>query len=145
MPTKKHSALTPDAIEQARQRLASLPPAVPTSVSIRQAVKLLEPEIAALRDKGYSLPQIADHLNAAGIPVAHSTLRNYTYDPRRKRSGKNAQRSDVRKAPAPRKTKLTSPPQPAPVPVPTTETKSQKELSNPKRGPFTPKPDRKDL
>ena len=128
----------------ARTQLASLPPAAPASHTIRQAVQLLIPEIAALRDKGYTLSQIADHLNSAGIPVAQSTLRNYTHQPRRKRSGKY-DRPDVRKAPAPRKTAATSLPQPAAVPVPTTETKSRKELSNPTRGPFTPKPDRKDL
>ena len=148
MPRSKRATLSPDTIIQARKLLTALPPPVPTSHTIRQAVQQLHSEIAALRDQGYSLAQIADHLNSAGIPVANSTLRNYTAQtqPRRKR-GKNAPRPDVRKAPAPAKTKVASPP-PSQKSI---ATKSQKTLSTKIGGPvsrsgrFTPDPDSKDL
>jgi hypothetical protein len=77
----------------AKHLFAALPPPVPTSHTIRQAVDQLKSEITNLRDRGYTLALIADHLNSAGIPVADSTLRNYASQPRRKR-GKNAPRTD---------------------------------------------------
>ncbi len=147
MPHSKRAALTPDTIDQARKRLASLPPPVPTSHTIRQAVQQLQSEITALRDQGYSLAQIATHLNSAGIPVANSTLRNYASQPQRKR-GKNAPRPDVRKAPAPRKTASPSPPRPSSSTSAVTPPQKSAPLGKappPNRGRFTPKPDRKDL
>jgi len=149
MSRSKRAALSPDTIDQARKRLAALPPPVPTSHTIRQAVNQLKSEITILREQGYSLNQIAQHLHSAGIPVANSTLRNYTSQPRRKQ-GKNAPRTDVRKAPAPRKTATA----PSPTSLPQSlsavppATLSQKPLSinkepTPKRGStFTLKPDR---
>ena len=62
MPRSKRAALSPDTIDQARKHLAALPPPVPTSHTIRQAVDQLKSEITNLRDQGYTLAQIADHL-----------------------------------------------------------------------------------
>jgi hypothetical protein len=149
MPRAKRAELSPDTIDQARKRLAALPPPVPTSHTIRQAVDQLKSEISNLREQGYSLTQIAQHLNSAGIPVADSTLRNYASQPRRKR-GKNAPRTDVRKAPSPRKTAAA----PSPTSLPSSlsavppATLSEKNRSldiepKPKRGStFSLKPDR---
>jgi hypothetical protein len=144
MPRSKPAALSPDTIDQARKLLAALPPPVPTSHTIRQAVEQLKSEITNLREQGYTLAQIADHLNSAGIPVADSTLRNYASQPRRKR-GKNAPRTDVRKAPSPRKTAPASSPTNSTVP-PATLSEKNRSLDiepKPKRGStFTVKPDR---
>lgn len=133
MPAKKQSAaITSETVEKIRQHLDSLPDPVSDSLSIRKAVNLLVPQITALREKGYTLAEIATHLNSAGLLVAQSTLRNYARQPRRKRS-RNATPPGVRKAPAPRKTAATSPPRPVP-PVSAT---------NPKPGStFILKPDR---
>ncbi|MBL8240528.1 MAG: hypothetical protein JNM66_24120 [Bryobacterales bacterium] len=149
MPRSKRVALTPDTIDHARKTLASLPPPVPTSHTIRQAVDQLKSEISNLRDQGYTLAQIADHLNSAGIPVADSTLRNYASQTRRKR-GKNTPRADVRKAPSPRKAAAaapaTSPPQSLSAVPPATLSQKSQSLDiepKPKRGStFTVKPDR---
>ena len=149
MPRAKRAALSPDIIDQARKRLANLPPPVPASHTIRQAVDQLKAEITNLHEQGYSLAQIAHHLNSAGIPVADSTLRNYASQPRRKR-GKNAPRTDVRKAPSPRKTALAPsptslPPSLSAVPPATLSQKTQSlDIEpKPKRGStFTVKPDR---
>jgi hypothetical protein len=149
MSPSKRTPLSLDTIAQARQLLASLPPPVPASHSIRQAVDQLKSEISLLRDQGYTLGQIASHLNAAGIPVANSTLRNYASQPRTKR-GKNISRSDVRKAPVPRKaataSPATSPPLSSSSLTPATlssQTLSQDIEPKPKRGStFTVKPDR---
>lgn len=149
MPRSKRAALSPDTIDQARKRLAALPPPVPTSHTLRQAVDQLKSEISNLRNQGYTLSQIADHLNSAGIPVADSTLRNYASQPRSRR-GKNAPRTDVRKAPSPRKTPVAPSPTSLPLSLSAvpTATLSQKSRSldiepKPKRGStFTVKPDR---
>ena len=149
MSRSKPAALSTDTIDQARKLLAALPPPVPTSHTIRQAVDQLKSEITNLRDQGYTLAQIADHLNSAGIPVADSTLRNYASQPRRKR-GKNAPRTDVRKAPSPRKAAITPSPTSLPQSLssvpPATLSEKNRSLDiepKPKRGStFTVKPDR---
>ena len=148
MPRSKRTALSPDTIDQARKRLAALPPPVPTSHTIRQAVDQLKSEITNLREQGYTLAQIADHLNSAGIPVADSTLRNYASQPRRKR-GKITPRTDVRKAPSPRKNAAppaTSLPQSFSSVPPATLSEKNRSLDiepKPKRGStFSVKPDR---
>ncbi len=113
MPGKKKSAtITSDTVEKIRQHLDSLPTPVSDSLSIRKAVNLLVPQITALREKGYTLAEIATHLNSAGLLVAQSTLRNYARQPRTKRP-RNPTPTGVRKAPAPRKT---ADPSPAPSP-----------------------------
>ena len=149
MPRSKHATLSLDTINQARTLLTALPPPVPTSHTIRQAVDQLKFEISNLRNQGYTLAQIANHLNSAGIPVADSTLRNYASQPRRKR-GKNTPRTDVQKAPSPRKTPVAPSPTSLPsslssVPYATLSQKSQSlDIEpKPKRGStFTVKPDR---
>jgi hypothetical protein len=150
---KKRTALTPEAVEKIGKHLDSIPDPVSDSLSIRKAVDLLIPRIAAMRDKGFTLAEIADHLNSAGLPLAESTLRNYARQPRRRRPRKTST-PGVRKAPSPRKTPavaaamVASPPQ--------SDSKDsvrhlpEKSPSLPAGGPsgrgrFTPKPDRKDL
>ncbi len=133
--------LSTNDIELARTKLTALPPPTPAAHSIRQALESLKPEIAALRKQGYTLAQVAKHLNSAGIPVANSTLRNFVaaQSPPRRKRGKNVPRSDVRKAPAPAKTKIASPPA-----TERSKTSSSK-IGSSVSGRFTPDPDSTDL
>ncbi len=147
---KKLSTLTPEAVEKIGKQLDSIPDPVSDSLSFRKAIDLLVPRITALRDKGYTLAEIADHLNSAGLPLAESTLRNYARQPRRRR--RKPSPPGVRKAPAPRKTAAvtapaTSPPQTSKDSVRRLPEKSASlPVGGPSsRGRFTPKPDRKDL
>lgn len=148
---KKLTALTPETVEKIGKHLDSLPDPVSDSLSFRKAIDLLVPRIAALRDKGYTLAEIADHLNSAGLLLAESTLRNYARQPRRRRARKTSP-PGVRKAPAPRKNAA---PTPATSPPPSDPKDSVRHLPEKSpslpvggpssRGRFTPKPDRKDL
>ncbi len=134
--------LSTNDIELARTKLTALPPPTPAAQSIRQALESLKTEIAALREQGYTLAQVAKHLNNAGIPVANSTLRNFAaaQSPPRRKRGKNVPRSDVRKAPAPAKAKIASSP-------PATERSktSSSKIGSSVSGRFTPDPDSTDL
>ena len=137
-------ALSTNVIEAARKKLAALPPPTPAAHSVRQAVEILKAEITALREQGYTLTQVAEHLNNAGIPVPDSTLRNSpaALTPPRRKRGKNAPRPDVRKAPAPAQSKIASPP-PATERPKTSSTKIGGSVS--RSGRFTPDEDSTDL
>lgn len=104
MPAKKRPSLSPDTLDRARKALASAPPPVPTSLSVRHIVHQLKDEISHMRSLGYTFAQIAQHLNSAGVPVANSTLRNYASEPPPRKRGKHKPPPGVRKAPAPKKT-----------------------------------------
>ena len=103
MPSTKRPALSSATIDQARKTLAALPPPVPASHSVRQAVHQLKQEISHMRSLGYTFAQIAQHLNSLGIPVANSTLRNYASEPPPRKRGKHKPPPGVRKAPSPKK------------------------------------------
>ncbi|KFL87359.1 hypothetical protein AmDm5_3114 [Acetobacter malorum] len=70
---------TEEQISEVAKALRSVPKkkVKPSAFSKRQAVEKLESEITKLRDKGYSLPEIADILTQNGIAIQAGTLRNY--------------------------------------------------------------------
>jgi hypothetical protein len=51
-----------------------LPPA-PVALSKRQTIARLAGDIQCARDKGYTLKQIAEHLNRAGLEISYDALR----------------------------------------------------------------------
>lgn len=105
MPRNKRAAVPPETLDQLRKRFAALPPAPPSSLTARQIVHQLRGEIEHARSLGYTFDQIASQLNSGGVPLAPSTLRNYTSLPPPRQRGKYKPPPNARKAPAPPKVK----------------------------------------
>jgi hypothetical protein len=50
----------------------------PRPISVREAVAMLKPKIAALRAKGYSFDEIAAELNRHGLKITGGSVKVYT-------------------------------------------------------------------
>ena len=75
----KKAAITKAKVDDVANALDNLPEVTPEkhTLTIREAVNLLKPQITDLRQKGYTVEQIAEELSKAGISVKASTLKLY--------------------------------------------------------------------
>lgn len=69
--------ITPETIDTLRGELQALPPRARTTLTARDAVAALAPEIRAARAAGYSLGDLACELGDCGIAISASTLGSY--------------------------------------------------------------------
>lgn len=69
--------ISPETIEMLREELQTLPPKPRASLTARDAVAALAPEIRAARAAGYSLGDLAYQLGDCGIAISASTLGSY--------------------------------------------------------------------
>lgn len=58
-----------NSLEQAKKKLAELPPKQAQEKSIDAALEEIKPQIQALLKKGYSKADVCEHLAKLGIPV----------------------------------------------------------------------------
>lgn len=86
-----NSELEVEKIQQISQELAELPPS-PTVLTKRKVVALLASDIQRARDKGYTLKQIAQHLESHGIDLGYATIRAALPRQNKKRSAKKKAR-----------------------------------------------------
>ena len=70
-----HRMLRPDNVDELASYLESMP--ARQQFSIREAVRMLMPQIMELRKKGYSLAQIADMIRDQGFDLSPNTFRAY--------------------------------------------------------------------
>lgn len=70
-------SISPKTIDLLREELQTLPPKVPATLTARDAVVALAPEIRAARAAGYSLADIAGQLGRRGVAISASTLGTY--------------------------------------------------------------------
>lgn len=76
--SKPKRTIDPSAIERLRSDLASLPPKSKTSLTARDVVTALAPDLRSkLATEGYSLSNLAEHMSARGVPISASTLGTY--------------------------------------------------------------------
>ncbi len=73
-PKNKFAAET---VRQLQQSLAEVAPYQATELSKQQAIRVLSPQIFALRSKGYSWTAVAAMLSERGVPVSLAALRTY--------------------------------------------------------------------
>jgi hypothetical protein len=64
-----------DAIERIKKTLETLPQHHDEELTKKQAVRMLLPDIEAIRAKGYGLPAIAGFLSDHGIPITVAYLK----------------------------------------------------------------------
>lgn len=69
--------ITPETIDTLRGELQALPPRARTTLTARDAVAALAPEIRAARAAGYSLADLAGQLGNRGVSISASTLGSY--------------------------------------------------------------------
>lgn len=69
--------ISPEAIDQLRDELQTLPPKPKSALTARDAVTVLAPEIQAARASGYSLADITKQLERHGVTISASTLGSY--------------------------------------------------------------------
>jgi hypothetical protein len=68
-------------------KLRQLPPVTDSkTLTKRDAVAVLAEEILALKDRGYTLDQIAEALGNSGLQISTPTLKNYLNRTKAKRS-----------------------------------------------------------
>ena len=72
-------AITVEQVERIAEKLRSLPPIENKKrvVSKQESIKLLTSEIAGLRERGYTLEQIAELLTADQLEIGAPTLKSY--------------------------------------------------------------------
>ena len=139
------ASLTLKDVQGIADKLKSAPdlPAHEKSLTKKEAVLELKPTITSLRERGYSVEQIADLLQKAGLEITFGSLRQYLathQGGRRKRGVKPSAAS------------------PATAPQPSSVTTSTKSITSPKTGvppskstntggggTFQPKPDSDEL
>lgn len=80
-------------LEQLRADLDALPAQQPSSISRRQAVRLLAPVIEQLLARGYNLADVAQQLSDRGLAVTPVVLKSYLSDARRESAGAIAGKS----------------------------------------------------
>ncbi len=64
-----------DAIERIKKTLETLPQHHDEELTKKQAIRMLLPDIEAIRAKGYGLPAIAGFLSEQGIPITVAYLK----------------------------------------------------------------------
>ena len=88
-----------EIVEEARQKLRSLPPPTPSEISKLEVVRALLGEIEALQKQGHSVQTIAATISEVGIPLTTSTLKTYLGKVRP--TGRRTSRLRLRRASAP--------------------------------------------
>ena len=78
-----------DAIERIKKTLETLPQHHDEELTKKQAVRMLLPDIEAIRAKGYGLPSIAGFLSEHGIPITVAYLKTVLSPSRRDAEGGN--------------------------------------------------------
>ena len=76
-------------IDKIAQKFDSAPEDKPEEVNRKDAIRILEPKIKAMRRKGYSWQRIGELLTEGGIPIAPGLLASYMRD-----AGGKARRRD---------------------------------------------------
>jgi hypothetical protein len=69
-------------VEEIRKRLVEAPELVPTTVTRADAIRMLAPEIAQMKAKGYSLGKVAAFLGGEGIAISPGALKRSLRSPR---------------------------------------------------------------
>lgn len=64
-------------LDQAASLLDDLPEKPEATVSLRQAIELLQDDLRSSLDKGYDYEELADVLAERGIDISPSTLKRY--------------------------------------------------------------------
>ena len=111
--------ITVEQVEAIAAKLRALPPADNKSrvISKQESIKMLTGEIAELRDRGYTLEQIAEMLTSEKLDIGAPTLKSYLQ--RSKPSGKKP--SSKRKGVALSKPLCSPSPAPIASTIPTPE------------------------
>ena len=108
------------AIDQATAALQDLPDKPKENVSLREAVDLLQDDIIAALNKGYSYEEMTEVLAKQGISIAPSSLKHYLA-----RSKRQSQPKSAAKTRQPRSTKKAKAEEPVveavPAPAPVEE------------------------
>lgn len=78
------------AIDQATAALQDLPDKPKENVSLREAVDLLQDDIIAALNKGYSYEEMTEVLSKQGISIAPSSLKHYLARSKRQAQPKSA-------------------------------------------------------
>ncbi|NJO78550.1 MAG: hypothetical protein HC827_08485 [Cyanobacteria bacterium RM1_2_2] len=78
------------AIDQATAALQDLPDKPKENVSLREAVDLLQDDIIAALNKGYSYEEMTEVLSQQGISIAPSSLKHYLARSKRQAQPKTA-------------------------------------------------------
>jgi hypothetical protein len=78
------------AIDQATAALQDLPDKPKENVSLREAVDLLQDDIIAALNKGYSYEEMTEVLSKQGISIAPSSLKHYLARSKRQTQPKSA-------------------------------------------------------
>lgn len=90
-------------LEAVATKLRQLPPVQDAKThSKRDAIRVLATEIRALRDRGYTLDQIAEALGKNGLEISTPTLKNYLGRAKAKASKAPRKRRDKPASEAPR-------------------------------------------
>jgi hypothetical protein len=159
-----------ETVLKLQQSLAEVPPYQATELSKQQTVRMLSPQIFALRSKGYSWTAVAAMLSERGVPVSVAALRTYLRRVReeaadekpraptkrsrdvRADSGQPERLPPITPAPAPGGETLaaTKPPPPSgraasAVAVQPTTTPGSRREQEPRRSTFAVRPDTKDI
>jgi hypothetical protein len=66
-----------EKVRQLQQSLDAVAPYEGTELSKQQAIRMLSPQILALRSKGYGWTAVASMLSEHGVPVSVAALRTY--------------------------------------------------------------------
>jgi hypothetical protein len=97
MPSRSKIRL--DAIERIKQALQSLPEHHDQEVTKTQAIRMLIPEIQAIRSRGYSLPVIIELLSEHGVAITVPSLKTMLSPSRRDGDGKQKRKAKRKAAP----------------------------------------------
>ena len=79
LPLADTDVLTTEHIRAAKAQLRSLPPAPARkhAITARDAIRLLAKDIQMLQVRGYTIKQIADHLNTLGFSISATSLSSF--------------------------------------------------------------------
>jgi hypothetical protein len=108
MPSRSKIRL--DAIERIKHALQSLPEHHDQEVTKTQAIRLLIPEIHAIRSKGYSFSVIVELLSEHGVAVTVPSLKTMLSPSRRDSDGKRRRKAKRKVASAAAETENKAPP-----------------------------------
>lgn len=89
-------------LDQAASLLGDLPEKPDSTISLRQAIEMLQQDLRASLDKGYDYDELADVLAEQDIDISPSTLKRYLAmsqkdpdQPRRTRRSRKAHAEDI--------------------------------------------------
>ncbi len=79
LPLAETDILTIEHVRAAKSKLRALPPATPPKqpITAQEAIRLLSKDIQLLQARGYTIKQIAEHLNSLGLSIAATSLSSF--------------------------------------------------------------------